>query len=92
MISKIITEPYWEAAADESKSAIEMIGTYNSLIEVLEQISEKPSLLYENYIRLFQNIDDVTLHLFSKNLEFRDTTEIYIKRLCIVLKKIRAFI
>jgi len=91
MISKIITEPYWAAAADESKSAIEMIGIYNRLIKVLEQISEKPSLLYENNIRLFhgpvKNIDDVTLHLFSKNLEFRDNTEIYIKRLCIVVKK-----
>jgi hypothetical protein len=53
IISKIITEPYYERSADEKTTALSMGNVYNRLINILALSTENPDLLLTNQISLF---------------------------------------
>lgn len=89
IIGKLINEPYWEFAADDSKSAIDMSNIYNRLVTFLKICIENPKLPLENKVSLLFGpstvLDDVSKHLFlSSNLD--EKTELYIKQFCMALK------
>ena len=89
IIGKLIKEPYWEFAADNSKSAIDMGNIYNRLVTFLKICIENPKLPLENKVSLLFGpstvLDDVSKHLFlSSNLD--EKTELYLKRFCMALK------
>lgn len=53
IISKIITQPYYERSADENTTALSMGNVYNRLINILALSTENPDLLLTNQTSLF---------------------------------------
>jgi hypothetical protein len=89
IICRLLSEPYWKFAADDSKCAIDMGNIYNRLVTFLKICIENPKLLLENKVSLSLGpstvLDDVSKHLFlSSNLD--EKTKLYLKRFCMALK------
>ena len=53
ILSKTITEPYWQFVQTSGVSAIEMGSVYQRLVSFLEECSENPGILLRNEGKLF---------------------------------------
>ena len=89
IICKIITEPYWKIAADDSISPISMGNIYNRLVKVLLLCKDNRQLMLKNDISLVYGpqkpMDEVCINLFTP-CNYDHFTELYISKFCTALK------